>query len=182
MYSAGRLATDRCHRSQRVASPLFFRPLERRTLPARRISTTLKIARGTSRADRRSKRDFAARLTRTPSPPAHLSELAATEWRRLAPAAAGLGTLTAADLRAFELLAVTLATEAEAREVLQREGWTVSTADGGSRKGHPAIKTIETARAQAARLLEAFGLTPRGRQALDTSPPLPDPTTAKYFP
>jgi P27 family predicted phage terminase small subunit len=149
-------------------------------MPARRISPALKTLRGTAREDRRPKRDFAARLARAPSPPVCLSELAAREWRGLAPAAAALGTLTAADLRAFELLAVTLATEAEAREVLQREGLTVSTADGG-RKGHPAIKTIETARAQAARLLEAFGLTPRGRQALDTPPAEPDPVADKYF-
>src|ERR1039457_357742 len=92
---------------------------------------------GTAREDRKPRRDFAARLARAPSPPAHLSERAAGEWQRLAPAAVGIGTLTAADLRAFELLAITLAAEAEAREVILREGLTVPTGDGGA-KPHPA--------------------------------------------
>jgi P27 family predicted phage terminase small subunit len=73
------------------------------------------------------------------------------------------------DLRGFELLCVTLASETEAREMLQREGLTVPTADGG-RKPHPAVRVAETARAQAARLLDAFGLTPQGRQSIDVAP------------
>lgn len=94
-------------------------------------------------------------------------------------AAVGIGTLTQADLRAFELLAVTLAAEAEAREVIQREGLTVLTADGG-RKPHPAVRIAETARAQAARLLSGFGLCPKGRQSLDPPPPPPGPAD-RYF-
>jgi phage terminase small subunit len=55
-------------------------------------------------------------------PPARLSARAAAEWRHLVPAATALGTLAEADLRAFELLAETLATEAEMRAVVEREG------------------------------------------------------------
>ena len=46
--------------------------------------------------------------------------------------------------------------ERRARGVVDREGLTVPTADGG-RKGHPAVNVMETARAQAARLLGDFG-------------------------
>ena len=149
-------------------------------MPARRTSNALKVIQSTARSDRKPRRDFAARLARTPSPPAYLSQRATEAWRRLAPAATNLGVLTLADLAAFELLCVTLGAEAEARAVLERDGLTTSTGSGG-RKPHPAVRIAETARAQAARLLEAFGLTPRGRQSLDTPPPAPDPASAKFF-
>jgi len=137
-------------------------------MPARKAAHLKAIA-GTARPDRGAKADPAARLVEAPKPPAHLSERAAVEWHRLAPAAVGLGTLSAADLRAFELLAETLATAEEARLTVAAEGYSTGTADGG-RKPHPAVRVMETARAQAARLLDAFGLTPRGRQGVDPAP------------
>ena len=114
--------------------------------------------------------DPAAPLAEAPAPPAHLSARAAAEWRRLAPAAAALGTLAEADLRGFELLCDTLATEAETRAVVEREGHAVSTAGGGA-KPRPEVRVMETARAQAAKLLAEFGLTPRGRRGLDLPRP-----------
>ena len=107
-----------------------------------------------------------ARLKRAPPPPSHLPDRAAVEWRHLARICIKLGTLTEADIRAFELLCVTLAAETEAREVLQREGLTTPTANGGS-KPHPGVRMAETARAQAAHLLAQFGLTPRGRKSVN---------------
>jgi P27 family predicted phage terminase small subunit len=115
-------------------------------------------------------RDTAAGLAEAPEPPAHLSPRAAAEWRRLAPVAFALGTLAEADLRAFELLAETLATEAAARAVVEREGHAVPTAGGGA-KPRPEVRVMETARVQAAKLLAEFGLTPRGRRGLDLPRP-----------
>jgi len=139
-------------------------------VPAHRKSTHTKLVTGTLRADRQPRADVAARLTIPPKPPAQLGPRAAGEWRRVARAAAGIGTLTTADLRALELLAQTLATEGEAQQVLTAEGLTVATADGG-RKAHPALKAMEVARAQAARLLAEFGLSPKARQGVDVLPP-----------
>ncbi|BBK33770.1 P27 family predicted phage terminase small subunit [Stella humosa] len=107
-------------------------------------------------------RDPAARLEKAPAAPAHLSDRAKVEWRKLAPVAVALGTLTLADLRAFELLAETLATEREARDTITREGMSTPTGDGGL-KPHPAVRIMEAARNQACRLLDTFGMTPRGR-------------------
>ncbi|WP_232517864.1 P27 family phage terminase small subunit [Burkholderia ambifaria] len=76
-----------------------------------------------------------------------------------APLVVSSGLLSASDLSALELLAETLATEAQLRETLDREGFTIAIGTG--------------ARAQAARLLDAFGLGARGRQAIDAQPPLP---------
>ncbi|WP_232429876.1 phage terminase small subunit P27 family [Burkholderia ubonensis] len=111
----------------------------------------------------------ADQLTVAPPPPDGMSSRAAAEWDRVAPLVVSLGLLNASDLRALELLAETLATEAQLRETLDREGLTIATGTGGS-KAHPALSD---ARAQAARLLDAFGLSPRGRQAIDAPPPLP---------
>ncbi len=111
-----------------------------------------------------------ARLTEPPEPPDRLSPRAAAEWRRLAPAATALGTLAGADLRGFELLCETLATEATARAVVEAEGHAVPTAGGGA-KPRPEVRVMETARVQAARLLAEFGLTPRGRRGLDLPRP-----------
>lgn len=103
------------------------------------------------------------RLKRAPRPPNHLSDRAAAEWRRLGPVCVGLRTLSKADLRAFELLCNVLAAEAEAREVLAREGSLVTTAAGGS-KPHPCVRAAEKATEQSLKLLDAFGLHSKARE------------------
>lgn len=102
---------------------------------------------------------------KVPPAPRHLSDLAKVEWKRLAPIAVRQGSLTIADGRAFELLCETLATEKRCRELVLVEGVSTRTADGGQ-KPHPAVRPMETARLQAARLLEKFGLTPSGRKGM----------------
>lgn len=84
-----------------------------------------------------------------PTPPATASRSsrAAAGWRGLAAVVTSAGTRTASDLRALQLLAVTLATEGEARETVEREGFTTATGDGGA-KPHPAVQIMETARGQ----------------------------------
>ena len=150
-------------------------------MPARRSAAAKALA-GTARRDRLPKpTDPAAKLAEAPPPPDHLSGRARSEWMGLAPAAVGLGTLTGADLRALELLCEALAAEAEARAAGAREGLSVATA-GGGRKPHPAVRIAEAARNQAHRLLSDFGLTPRGRQGVDaTPPPDPDDPAEAYF-
>jgi P27 family predicted phage terminase small subunit len=146
---------------------LFFwnevdRGMKRKSNLAKRLS-------GSARRDRLPKRDLAARLIRAVPPPRGMSDRAKLEWRALMPAVLAIGTMSKADLRAFALLATTLAAESEAREAIERDGMVVVGGSGG-RKSHPALKAAETARMQAMRLLESFGLTPRGRQSVDVIP------------
>lgn len=136
-----------------------------------RKTNVAKALSGTLRTDR-LKGIASKHLAVAPPPPAGMSSRAATEWVRVAPLVVSLGLLSESDLRALELLAETLATEAQLRETLDREGLTIATGTGGS-KAHPALRALSDARAQAARLLDAFGLSPRGRQAIDAPPPLP---------
>ena len=119
----------------------------------------------TAHSPRQPRRDPTTRLTEPPEPP-QLSERAAAEWRQLAPVAVALRTLPEADLRGFELLVQTPATEAEARAVIEAEGYAVPTSGNGL-KPHPEVGAMERARVQAARMLGDFGLTPRGRRGLD---------------
>ena len=122
----------------------------------------------TAHSPRQPRRDPTTRLTEPPEPP-QLSERAAAEWRQLAPVAVALRTLPEADLRGFELLVQTLATEAEARAVIEAEGCAVPTA-GGGRKPRPEVGAMERARVQAARLLADLGLTPKAHRGLDMAP------------
>ena len=137
-------------------------------------SNRQKAIAGTSRADRKRPRNPGKRLSRSPAPPAYLSEGASAEWRGLAPLAHKLGTLTGSDLRAFALLAETLATERAARAQVEIEGFTVGTESGGV-KANPIFGILERSRAQAARLLAEFALTPKSRGQIDPAPePNPD--------
>jgi P27 family predicted phage terminase small subunit len=149
-------------------------------MPARK-SNARKSVNGSLRADRAPRAEPAQRVPEAPTPPAHLSDGAQAQWRALAPAAFELGTLATPDLVAFALLAETLATAESARQTVASEGFTVATADGGS-KSHPAIRVMETARAQARPLLHSFGLMPLSRQSMDVHPPRRNETPfSKYF-
>lgn len=99
------------------------------------------------------------RTGRRPAPPASLSTRAREEWRRLATIAHAAGTLTARSAKSFEILCEVLATERQARELVATEGITVKTGRDGV-KPHPAVRTMETARAHAAVLMKAFRLEP----------------------
>lgn len=133
-----------------------------------RKSNARKYVSGTARNDRAAQLPGEA-LDKCPPPPTHLSPRGKVEWKRLAPAIHAIGTLRTVDLFALELLAETLATASDAAAVIRAEGMTSKTADGNA-KGHPATKILETARAQASRLMIEFGLTPRSRGSVDAAP------------
>lgn len=134
-----------------------------------RMAETVKANKGTMRGGRTTPATAANALAAMPPPPEHLPDAASREWKRLAPIVAELGTVSAADLRAFELLCSTLATASDAEAAVRAEGMTMPTGGGGVRS-HPAVKVMETARAQAARLLEQFGLTPKARNYVSRAP------------
>jgi P27 family predicted phage terminase small subunit len=140
-------------------------------VPNPRRSKRDKILSGTLRADREPQTDFTERLTEPPPPPKELSEKAAVIWTALAAAAVGIGTLTAADLPLLGLLVSTMTAEADARATLATEGMTIVAGSGGLKK-HPAASIAETARSQALQMMKEFGLSPRARQSVDTTPPV----------
>lgn len=146
-------------------------------MPNYKRSAARKRLAGTYRGDRAKPPVKGNGVAEAPEPPEHLSEQAQAEWRRLAPIVAAQNTLTQADLRGFEILCDTLAAIVEAQKVIAAEGLTIVTARGGVRS-HPAIKTLESARAHAIRMLNDYGLTPRARNHVE---PTNDPDPKNPF-
>lgn len=139
-----------------------------------RITDSRKNVRGTLRPSRTFSTATPTRLTKTPPPPPTMSDRGVSEWARLAPQLVSGGTLTAADLRALELLCECLATADELATIVRKDGAAVPTSGGGV-KGHPALSALAQARAQAAALLAQFGLTPRSRAGVEQAPEPVDP-------
>lgn len=135
---------------------------------SRHANLTTKALRGTDRADR-NRHVTSERLTEVPPAPTHLSGRAQQEWDGLAVAAVGMGVLSRADLRALELLATTLASVSILEEQIARDGMLI-TSSTGAIKANPAARLLESTRTAAMQLLGAFGLTPKGRQAVEPAP------------
>ena len=108
-------------------------------------------------------------LKEPPPPPEALSECACNFWEVLAAETVAMSVLTTADLTALALLCETQATASELEQTIREEGFTVSTGTGG-KKAHPALKSLESTRNCAARLLAEFGLTPKSRKYVEKAP------------
>jgi P27 family predicted phage terminase small subunit len=129
----------------------------------------LKKLRGTDRADRNKPALAGERLTEPVPAPDTASRGAAKEWDALMPVLVELGTICKADLRAFEQLCETLATQSALQAVIEAEGVLIKTGTG-SHKSNPALRSLETARAQAMRMYDQFGITPKSRAYVTPAP------------
>jgi P27 family predicted phage terminase small subunit len=138
-----------------------------------RQSNSRKRAAGTFRPDRNPHRSPVAPLTDIPPAPRYLSAGAKREWGPLARVLVDLGVIVEADLRSLSLLCEVLASEADYREQIARDG-ALLTAANGTRRANPTVKMLEAARNQAARMLADFGLNPKGRQGVDLQPREPE--------
>lgn len=141
-----------------------------------RKADSLKELSGTTRRDRKTRRDPTARLLKTPPPPSGLSHSAVATWRTLAGALTAAGVLTGLDLEMLRLLVQALATERDMATLIETEGVTIATGDGG-RKAHPALRAGSEARTVAVRLMVQFGMSPASRQSVDRAPAPPDPNS-----
>ena len=145
-------------------------------MPNPRASQELKKLRGTDCVDRLTTPAAGDRLTEPPAAPNTLSRGAKQEWQALASVLVELGTICRGDLRAFEQLTETLATQNALQAVIETEGVLLKTGTG-SFKTNPAMRSLETARNQAARLFTEFGLTPKARNYAS-----PVPKSSDYNP
>lgn len=121
-----------------------------------------------------------------PACPSHLTDAAKVAWGSLCVILDRMGVLTEADAVALERLCDCYADILEAREALQRDGWTYwSESPTGVRllKGNPAAGQLRAADAQFKSYLVEFGLTPAARtkvQSLDDDDGQKDPLQS-YF-
>ena len=135
-----------------------------------KLPKTRKQLQGTDRPGRDRKGIKPGQVLKVPPPPPEaLSECACTFWKVLAAETVAMSVLTTADLTALALLCETQATASELEQTIREEGFTVSTGTGG-KKAHPALKSLESTRNCAARLLAEFGLTPKSRKYVEKAP------------
>jgi P27 family predicted phage terminase small subunit len=172
---------DRAGQSSNEAGPQYVRPgkfsysqlrnifLQEKYMSNPRVSDEIKDLRGTNRADRQKKALAGERLTEPVPAPDTASGPAKKEWDKLMPILVELGTVCRADLRAFEQLCETLATQTALQTVIEAEGCLLKTGNG-SFKTNPAMRSLETARNQAKALYTEFGLTPKARSYVSAAP------------
>ena len=147
-------------------------------MPRYRKPEAKKQLAGTYRRDRAKRRPKINGMTTVPPPPEHLTAQARSEWHRLAPRICEQRTMAAADLAGFEMLCEVLSTITQAQTQIARDGLTIGSVRGGKCRTHPAVKILESSRAQATRLLIEYGLTPRAREHVQ---PAADPTPDNAF-
>lgn len=96
-----------------------------------------------------------------PPAPAHLSDLAQEEWRRIARELVRLGLLRQLDATAFEIRCELYATLRRARNTLVREGETYE--HNGVVRQRPEVKIAQDCIRQMRHYDSEFGLTPAAR-------------------
>ena len=94
-----------------------------------------------------------------PDPPESLSTAARVHWDELIPVIFDLKTARPADIPVLILLCESRADLDALQATLRKEGFTTESA-AGSKKGHPATRTLENARREVLGLMDRFGLTP----------------------
>lgn len=99
---------------------------------------------------------------RLPSPPGHLGEIAAHEWRRTGKILQRIGLLTQIDLAALEAYCVTYERWVEAEKQVQKLGPIVKTKNGNLIQ-NPYLAVANRAMKELRAWLSEFGMTPSSR-------------------
>lgn len=94
-----------------------------------------------------------------PDPPESLSTGARAHWDELIPTIFDLKTARPADIPVLILLCEARADVDALQATLRKEGFTTESA-AGSKKSHPAVRSLENARSEVLGLMDRFGLTP----------------------
>lgn len=119
-----------------------------------------RAAEGKSRADRASEPPKAP--AGAPAQPAGLDRRAAAAWKQLVRELESIGLLAKSDSGTMEACAVAIGRARECRTRVNRDG-IMTRGSTGQLVAHPALKLERELWAQAARLLEALGLTAASR-------------------
>lgn len=98
----------------------------------------------------------------TPKPPAFLSAEALKEWNRITPELERLGIITVLDRLPLAVFCQVSADLAEAERQLHREGFTIQTANGGT-KTHPLVGIVNMFQSMMQKFAVEFGMTPASR-------------------
>lgn len=100
-----------------------------------------------------------------PDCPAHLTGLARSQWKVLAPKLHGAGLLQSVDADALAAYCIAYQQWRDATTIIKREGMTFLTIRG-VRGIHPAVKIQQKALSLMQQLMSQFGLSPKARANL----------------
>ena len=143
-------------------------------------SASLRLLKGRrERPQTSSVTSSAAQTKPRPCPrcPAQLSDGAKAEWKRVAPELHRTGRLTALDVAALALYCQSYADYIESRDVVAREGLSITNARGAIVK-HPLLSAARAFRQDAVVFGREFGLTPLSRGRMPMIEPDPEPDDA----
>lgn len=132
----------------------------------RRKSDEQKRLEGTYRADRAGGKPASSNAITLPPPPEHLGDRARLVWLELAEVVDPLRIMTAADVPAFEMLAVAIAICREASVEIARDGLVIEIhgSQGQTRRvQHPPLAILATYQKNASMMLTRFDMAPSER-------------------
>ncbi len=132
------------------------------------MPTSLKLLRGTKRADRLNLNEPRVRAAIPPCPE-HLGSEARKEWRRTARELARLGLLTKIDRTALALYCQAWGRWVEAEEALRKYGTMVKSPTGFPMQS-PYLAVANKAMEQMRQLLVEFGMSPSSRSRVHAEP------------
>lgn len=131
--------------------------------------------RGTYRSDRHAavgeELQFDA-LAKLPPAPRSFDALTRYEWERVGPLLIGQQLLTEADLAAFAMYCMNVATAVRCSKILKRKGFTCSSPNGFE-LARPEVAIRRQAMAEARKFMQEFGLTPSARTRISATAPQP---------
>jgi P27 family predicted phage terminase small subunit len=131
--------------------------------------THLKLVQGTMRKSRRNNREPKP-APGLPTCPQHLSEVARTEWRRIAPLLAEIGLLTAIDRAALAAYCQAYGRWVEAERMIAEHG-TLMRSPSGQPVPSPLLRIAHTAMRQMQSILVEFGMSPSARSRIAAGEP-----------
>ena len=146
----------------------------------RPLPTSIKVLRGTQRADRLNRNEPAVRIA-VPPCPRHLSGEAKKEWRRMGKELAVLGLLTTIDRAALALYCQAWGRWVEAEDALRKYGTMVKSPNGFPMQS-PYLAMANKAMEQLRALLTEFGMSPSSRTRVHAQPAAgPDGAFAEFL-
>ena len=128
--------------------------------------TALKVIRGNPGKRPLNKREPKPEA-KAPECPAHLDDLAKTEWARVVPILLQMRVLTEADYMALGTLCQAYSTMAKAQEQLTKTGILFKTPNGYIQQS-PLISIVNQSAELVTKLAREFGLTPSARSRVTT--------------
>lgn len=144
----------------------------------KKLPTQLHVIRGTARPCRTNPNEPVPEVG-IPEPPAHLSEEALEEWRRITVELHAVGILTQIDRAALAMYCQAYGRWKKYEKIVAAKGELYKTQNGNVQLS-PAMWVVNKAMEQCHKFLTEFGMTPASRSKVSSSAPKEENKFTKY--